>query len=166
MIMPARYREAIGAVPDPVPYLWNDVRKDNEKERFERFLYTAFDSEPLEDGMDHPAEEVIADALETIDKLRLLPWLREFSLDHEQPVFAASVLRCLGRISELGTEEWRVGLVRTALTMKNVQIRDAAVQAAEHWADHGLIEVLQDHNDTEPWIADYVDMVISDITPS
>ena len=143
-------------------------RDTNIKARVERSLYAAFENEPLEDGMEHPAVGIIADALGSGDKQACLESLREFALDARQPVFAASVLRCLGRLPELGTEEWRIGLVRTALTKKNVQIRDAAVQAAEHWADHGLIEVLKDHSDTEPepWIADYVDMVINDITPS
>lgn len=153
IVMSMGYREAVGAV------------LDREKRRIERFLYTAFDSEPLEDGMDHPAEDVIADALKINNKRQLL-WFREFSLDSKRPAFAASVLRCLGRISELGTETWRVDLVRAALDTDNVQIRDAAVQAAEHWGDHGLIEVLQRHNDTEQWITDYIDMVIDDIATS
>ena len=137
---------------------------NKEKERIERSLYSTFDSEPLEDGMDHPSEDVLVDALEAIDERKLLSWLKEFSLDSERPAFSASILRCLGRMPELGTEEWRVDLVRSALTMRNVQIRDAAVQAAEHWADHGFIEVLQDHTDTEQWITDYINMVIDDMT--
>ena len=43
-----------------------------------------------------------------------------------QPVFAASVLRCLGRQEYLGTSSWRSELVRDALALDDVEIRDAA----------------------------------------
>lgn len=128
--------------------------------RFEYSLYAAFETEPFEDGMDHPADEIIADALSSGDEQSILAWLRERSLDAGRPGFAASVLRCLGRQYDPGTEAWRAALVRDALAVDNVQIRDAAVQAAEQWADPGLIDVLASHRDTEQWLAEYIDMVV------
>lgn len=128
--------------------------------RFENSLYAAFETEPFEDGMDHPADGIIADALSSGDEQSILAWLRERSLDAGRPGFAASVLRCLGRQYDPGTEAWRAALVRDALAVDNVQIRDAAVQAAEQWADPGLIDVLASHRDTEQWLAEYIDMVV------
>lgn len=138
-------------------------RDANAKVRIECSLYAAFEKEPLEDGMKHPAVGIIADALSSGDKKAILEWLKEFSLDVRQPAFAASVLRCLGRLSELDTVSWRVELVRSGLAVDNVQIRDAAVQAAEHWADIDLVSVLNDHDESERWLADYIGMVVGDI---
>lgn len=134
--------------------------------RLERDLYAAFDSEVLEDGMDHPADDVLENALILGDDQPLLAWLSEVSLDAGRPSFAASLLRCLGRQTDPGTTAWRADLVRNALVVKNVQIRDAAVQAAEHWADPDLISVLGGHHDSEQWLAQYIDMVVNDLKTS
>lgn len=133
--------------------------------RLERALYAAFDSEVLEDGMDHPADDILENALSPGDD-QPLTWLRDVSLDAERPSFAASVLRCLGRRADPGTTVWRADLVRKALIMKNVQIRDAAVQAAEHWADPNLIDILEGHDESERWLAQYIGMVLNDLKTS
>ncbi len=134
--------------------------------RLERTLYAAFDSEVLEDGMAHPADDVLENALSLGDDQPLLAWLSEVSLDAGRPSFAASLLRCLGRRTDPGTAVWRADLVCKALVVKNVQIRDAAVQAAEHWADSDLISVLEGHDESEQWLAQYIDMVVNDLKTS
>ena len=85
----------------------------------------------LEDGISHPAEEIIGQALQSGECPDVLAWLRALCLNTAQPSFAASVLRCLGRQSDPGTDKWRAGLVRAALATDDVEIRDGAVQAAE-----------------------------------
>lgn len=134
--------------------------------RLERTLYAAFDSEVLEDGMDHPANDILENALGPGAELPLLAWLSKVSLDAGRPSLAASMLRCLGRQTDPGTAVWRADLVRQALVVKNVQIRDAAVQAAEHWADSDLISVLEGHDESEQWLAQYIDMVVNDLKTS
>ena len=125
-------------------------------------LCSAFDSEILEDGVNHPADDILANALKNEDELSFLAWLSKVSLNIERPSFAASILRCLGR-QKPGTAIWRTDLVRKALNVKNVQIRDAAVQAVENWADSNLISVLEKHKEPEQWLAEYIDMVINDL---
>ena len=96
----------------------------------------AFEAEPLEDGIDHPAERIIDDALRSVHGRRVLAWFRALSVDVERPGLAASILRCLGR-RRPGTSAWRVEIVRSALAADDVEMRDAAVQAAESWGDPG-----------------------------
>ncbi len=123
-------------------------------------LHIAFETEPLEDGMHHKAEDIIKQALQSGEDQRILEWLRDFSLDAEQPVFAASILRCLGRQEHLGTSSWRSALVRDALALDDVEIRDAAVQATELWDDKDILPVLKSHSETEIWLRDYICEVI------
>ena len=106
--------------------------------------------------MHHPAEEIIADTLRGTENSNVLTWLKAFSLDSTRASLAASVLRCLGRQNHPGTERWRVGLVRDGLVAKDVDIRDAAVQAAELWGDRGMRTILLAHFEPEPWLRDYV----------
>ena len=126
-------------------------------------LKVAFDAEPLEDGMDHPAEEIIGQAIKSREDVRVLDWLMEFSLDVAQPNFAASVLRCLGRQVYPGTESWRTNLVSSALDMNDAEIRDAAVQAAEFWGGKGIRNVLEVHQEPLPWLREYVRGVVEDL---
>lgn len=126
-------------------------------------LHAAFETQPLEDGMHHKAEDIIEQALQSGEDQRILEWLRDFSLDTAQPVCAASVLRCLGRQEHLGTRSWRSELVHDALALDDVEIRDAAIQAAELWGDSDILPVLKSHSEPEPWLRDYISDVIGDL---
>ena len=126
-------------------------------------LQASFECDSVEDGMDHPAEAIITEALSSSKDQKILGWLKGFCLDASRPNFAASVLRCLGRYHHVGTVTWRVGLVREGLAMDNVEIRDAAVQAAESWGDSDLLEVLISHREPEQWLRHYIVDVIGDL---
>lgn len=131
----------------------------------DRLFYTlraSFEVKPIEDGMEHPAEEIITNAIRDLDSERVFEWFRSFALDVEHPNFAASVIRCLGRLHSPGTIYWRVDLVRSALVVEDAEIRDAAVQAAEHWGGADIRNVLKEHEEPLPWLRDYVRDVIED----
>ena len=126
-------------------------------------LRAAFEAEPLEDGMDHPAEQIIKEALQFSENQQIFDWLKDFSLDTERPNFAASVLRCLGRQTNLGTYSWRAEIIRRGLTVDSVEIRDAVVRAAESWGDRNLASILKSHHESESWLREYILNVIDDL---
>ena len=132
--------------------------------QLESTLRISFEAEPLEDGMNHLAEEIIGAVLQSSTEPCLLGWLRAFSPDVTQPSFAASVLRCLGRLAEPGTSRWRAELVGAALAIEELEIRDAVVQAAESWGDSGLADVLESHSEPVTWLRDYARDVIADLS--
>ncbi len=136
--------------------------ENREYERLENRLRIAFEAEPLEDGIDHSAEQIIDDALQAVHGRSILVWLGALSVDVERPSLAASTLRCLGR-RRLGTTPWRVEIVRSALTADDVEMRDAAVQAAESWGDLGMREVLSSHTEAVPWLRAYIEDVVEDL---
>ena len=137
--------------------------QDVEEEQIADKLHAVFKADPLENGFDHPAETIIQAALEATRNQHVLGWLRAFSLDIADPGFASSVLRCLGRLDLPGTSSWRISLVRDALVLDDVEIRDAAAQAADSWADRNLIDVLAAHEEPEGWLRDYIRDIMSDL---
>lgn len=139
------------------------LAEDREREQLAARLWAAFDADPLEDGMGHPAEEIIREALGYREDQHVFEWLRILSLDATRPSFAASVLRCLGRQAHPGMGSWRAGLVCDGLAMDDVEIRDAAVQAAELWGGPDMQKILQAHSEPEPWLRDYIRDVIDDL---
>ncbi len=126
-------------------------------------LMAAFESEPLEDGMDHPAEHVIAAALESEDADAVLRWIRSMCLDSTTPAFAAGVFLCVARQPEVGTAAWREELVRGGLAVDDVEVRDAAMQAAEYWGDPSLRQTLAAHSEPIAWLDEYRRGVIADL---
>lgn len=134
-----------------------------QKADFKFRLLASFESEPLEDGMDHPAEEIISDALKSAEQKIYLDWLRELALDTTNPSLADSVLVCLARQSSPGTSFWRVDLIDKALSSTDVRVRDAAVEASESWADLDVIPVLNKYHETEHvgWLRDYMQTVVN-----
>ena len=136
----------------------------NSSNRFFGELFSSFESEPIEDGSDHPSELIVQNALITERGESVLHCLRDFSLNESQPSFSSSVIRCLARFSDLGSNSWRTELISRALRLSDVQIRDAAVQAAEHWGGESIRNVLSQHQEPIPWLRKYADDVVRDLT--
>ena len=136
---------------------------DQERKRFAFRLWSAFETDPFEDGMYHPAEEIIEKAMRSTERRRVLEWLRDLSLDAGHPSFSSGVLRCLSRQTHPGTAAWRAELVRDALTMEDIEIRDAAIQAAESWGGREMVDVLTSHDEPESWLREYIRDVIDDL---
>lgn len=150
--------------PVLVPAVAQQIPVENrEQSRLTTRLRASFEADPLEDGMDHPAEEIIGEALRSKEDQHALEWLRGLSLDAAHPSFAASVLHCLGRQTHPGTSSWRADLVRDGLAVDNLEIRDAAVQAAESWGGSGLLDILGSHSESVPWLRNYIQEVIEDL---
>ena len=136
-------------------------------EPFADRLRCAFESEPFEDGTVHPADEVIEFGLRSDERAAILAWLASLYGGAESPTFIASVLRCLGR-HHPGTTEWKVGVVRMALAHEHLEVRDAALQAAESWAgDRGecreMVRVLAARDEPVAWLAESIDRVVADL---
>ena len=126
-------------------------------------LYSALEAEPFENGMDHPADQIIENALRSTRDERILEQFGGLCLDIERPSFASSILRCLGRQTNIGNAAWRAGLVRDALATADIEIRDAAVQAAESWGGAEIVNILIAHNEPEPWLRDCIPEIIDDL---
>jgi hypothetical protein len=133
-----------------------------EFERFRRELMAKFDAEPIEDGYIHAGEAVLERTLRRhgTDAER---WIETF-LKQENASSAAAIIKCLGRLKSPGSQAWRLALLGHALVHSAVEIRDAAVQAAELWGDPQAIDVLRKHEQREPWLSDYVARVIRDLS--
>ena len=127
------------------------------------WLYSALEDEPFENGMDHPADQIIEDALRSTGDERILEQLGALCLDIERPSFASSILLCLGRQTDIGNAAWRAGIVRDALAADDVEIRDAAVHAAEFWGGTEIVDALISHNEPESWLRDYIREVVDDL---
>ncbi len=170
-ILPKAAPISAGALVENWAMLFQDLTRQRAdtadaigRSRLAARLKASFEVDPVEDGVQHPAEDIVSETFESAEAKYILDWLESFCLDSSSPSFAASILRCLGRDQDIGTASWRVRLVRNGLTMQSVEIRDAAVQAAESWGDLDLLEVLNSHADSEPWLQQYVCAVIEDLT--
>ena len=126
------------------------------RDRLDTMLSAAFEGEPVEDGVAHPAEYILERALHTGDQSTMLGIVAALCSDTARPGFSAATLRCLGRLTPPGSSAWRSAVVRGALAHSEVELRDAAVQAVESWGDRNLIDVLRAHREAEAWLAEYI----------
>ncbi|MCY4149309.1 MAG: hypothetical protein OXF73_08215 [Gammaproteobacteria bacterium] len=137
----------------------------SRKERFISDLRLAFENHSVEDGVVHPAEKIIDEALCSMNRQGVYQWLSELSLDVAHSDMAASALRCLGRRDSEPTA-WCVRLVKSALKIDDVEIRDAAVQAAESWGKVEFCNVLEKHSEDVHWLNDYIQDVVCNLKES
>lgn len=73
----------------------------------------------------------------------------------------ADFLRLAGRVHP--DAQLRTELLEQSLASEDIQVRDAAVQAAELWADSSSVSALRQHQEKAPWLADYIQRVIQDV---
>ena len=137
--------------------------QEHDRRRFLDRLHASFDAEPLEDGMDHLAEQVITAALESEDRDTTLQWISSACLESENPAFAAATFLCVARQPGIGTAAWRAQLVHRGLAADEIDLRDAAIQAAESWGDPGLGQILAAHSEPVSWLEEYRRGVIDDL---
>lgn len=154
------FRTLLPVTGQSVDDLASQIQK---REELAAKLWSVFQAKPVEDGVNHPGEVTIREALQSMDGYPVLEWLKMFSVDTDHPHFAASVLRCLGRQQLPGTASWRMEVVHKALSTDAVDLRDAAAQAAESWGGLEMRDVLQEHTDPVPWLQDYILDILNDI---
>ena len=72
--------------------LWQIPSVSSGAKHLSAALQASFDAQPVEDGITHPAEEIINRAIHSAHERRTLYWLRAFCTELDRPAFAASVL--------------------------------------------------------------------------
>jgi hypothetical protein len=123
-----------------------------------RALLAALDDEPVEDGVIHPVEGRLSAFLQAQGSSGLHAGI--FGAGNTARI--AGVLRLLGRLR--GVEEnMRAQLLRAGLAAPSVEVRDAALQAAEGWEDTALAPIVRLHRESIPWLADYASRVAHEL---
>ena len=132
--------------------------------RLESQLLTGLKVDPVEDGYTHPLEVLLEENIKYHGS-----WVRELIIevllgDCWNYSLKAGLIRLLSRLKPF-TEEWRFKVVESGLSSPDVELRDAAVQAAENWEDSDIVQLLQEQAVIEgcSWLKDYISSVINDI---
>lgn len=141
------------------------TRIDHQYIRFRSKLIAALLDEPIEDGVTHPAEHVIDEALRT-NSSEWRDWLARALNEHYQtrPSLSASIVRCIGRLDYDCVGGWGMRVIDDALRHKDVEVREAAVRALEAWGGYEALNILRSHRDSVAWLNEYVDQVIVDLS--
>jgi len=114
----------------------------------------AIDTEPVEDGCQHPAEEHLR-LLLFEHPLEMRHWLHNLISYETNASVVASIIKCLGRIDQ----EDYIDIIASALNHPDVEVRDAVVQSLEIL---GSTDVLKKHLHNEPvaWLRSYIQQII------
>lgn len=141
----------------------NQLQVDRFFDRINDRLHTALEIDPIEDGRFHPAETFL-EKLTRSSESGIDQWLMGVISGAQYPSsYRASLMRLLSRQVPF-SKEWRLEAVRAGLASEHVEVRDAAIQAAESWEDLGAVEVLAAHCEPVRWLEDYMHHVIQDLT--
>lgn len=122
-------------------------------------LLAAVDSEPVENGVHHPAERDLAVFVDKYTARHIVDVLWTPSIKSSR---SAALLRLLGRVPAVEASS-RLRAVENGLASASIEVRDAAMQAAESWADLSLVQLLRNHQEPVAWLADYAARVARDI---
>lgn len=144
----------------PITFVSSEQRPLNT-ERVARDLHQALQQEPIHDGFNHPAERILMQAFAAQPE-QAAAWVFNCLDKRPESSTSADILRLLCRFTPY-TSAWRGQIVRVALRSTSVEVRDAAMQAVESWAEPELVGVLRSHTETEKWLADYAAQIICDL---
>lgn len=157
-ILEFTYQQAESTKPNYTqPYLRETINK----------IFSSIETEPVEDGFNHPAEKNLREILEK-DEPFLIRWLQELIYSEGKPSLTASVLKCIGRIELSQWNTFPFEIIESSLLLSDVEIRDVAVQTLEHIGTNRAIEILEAHSKREAagWLKNYINRVISDLKNS
>lgn len=132
------------------------------KDEFLDMIRDMLESEPFENGVRHPLEGSVRNALRSDRQVR--DWIRAAVLETFEDSFAADLLRCVGRMDYQLVGGWGIELAEAALASRSVELRDASLQALESWGRPSLV-ALRAHLEREQtnWLRAYTDQVIRDL---
>lgn len=138
-------------------------------DRILRDVISSLSEAPVEDGMVHPAETLIAAGLsQTPPSIDIGTRLAELFTDarHRRPSLAAGLLRIVGRQPIDAVAPWGTHLASIALQDPDIEIRDAAVRAMEAWGDRRAVGLLQSRSECEPdpWLRACMLGVVKDLS--
>lgn len=139
----------------------NDRRYESFRIKFVSLLL----DDPLEDGITHPAEQVIEESL-SYDVSETCDWLSTALVDYydTRPSIGAAILRCIGRLEFAQVGDWGMRVADDALQHHDIEVREAAIRALEAWGGTEAVEMLSNHSDSEDWLNDYTQQVILDLS--
>jgi hypothetical protein len=126
-----------------------------------RDLAVLFDEHDVEDGRAHVAERVLHRVLR--EQAGAAEWCSRAVLRPETR-WRASLLRILGRQDIALVLPWGYDLAALALMDSDIEVRDAAVRALEHWGGEKAIELLGRHVDAAPWLTRYAQRVAAELS--
>ena len=129
-------------------------------------LQAAFNTMPSEPGCDHPeADRIIATLIPNDANIATLTVISA-DLNGRNPHLAWNTLVRIAHTSPDWPTEAKISIVNRCLGNDSPMVREGAIQAAEAWADQTMLQLLQDHHETNERLATYVSEVITDITSS
>lgn len=131
-------------------------------DNFARDLQSVLAQDPVVDGFEHAAEPILVRAFAR-EPEKLGHWFHDLIMEDSDASNTADILRLLARFKPRSSE-WRREIVRVALGSRSVEVRDAAIQAVESWAEPELTDLLRLHTETAPWLAEYAAQVMRDLT--
>jgi hypothetical protein len=124
---------------------------------FIKELRSALAQDPVVDGFKHAAEPILERAFAR-EPEKLAYWFEGLIMERPD----ADLLRLLARFKPY-TPQWRQQIVRAALGSSSPDVRDAAMQAVESWAEPQLVDLLRSHTETARWLAEYAAQVVRDL---
>ncbi|MCH8149397.1 MAG: HEAT repeat domain-containing protein [Planctomycetes bacterium] len=138
---------------------------ENRNDQFRSKLIATLLDESIEDGVTHPAEGLIDEALRA-DSSDCQNGLSRVLVENysTRPSLCASIIRCIGRLDDVRVRGWGMRVVDDALQNRDAEVREAAIRALEAWGGSEALDMLRRHKDTEVWLDEYVQQVIVDLS--
>lgn len=142
------------------------ARINPEAQQFGYSLIELLTMQPVDEGYEHPGEQLIAGSLSS--KPSIAPaWIRRVYLEKERsnPVLAGEILKCISQLASLDDPEWAIMLASRGLGSPEIQLREAAVRVFESWGNKSFSHFLDDftNRETISWLADYARDVFEDL---
>lgn len=124
-------------------------------------LVKTLSDQPVEDGVSHPAEQILREGARREPQV-LASWVLRLIRKSGRSTLSADILRCVARLNASEFTEWGKPLVESGLGHAESEVRDAAIQALELWATPDSFDLLRRHSDPVPWIQEYVDAILKE----
>jgi len=132
---------------------------NEEQESLGRRICAMLAEIPIESGIYHPAQATIAEALKSCGGKCITSLVFRAKL----PCSRADLVQCISRLPLDSVDPWGYPLAKQLLQDENIEIRDGAICALEHWGGQEALVILRNHHDSSPILREYVAEILDDL---
>ena len=118
-------------------------------------------AEPIEDGVTHPSESILRNALNR-DTEAVRGWIVDKWRSEPNAGLLAALMKCVGRLAWKEVFGWGLKVAKASLSHSDIEVRDAAVQAIDLWGSSEAIALLREHREDVSWLRGYISQILSE----
>lgn len=148
---------------DNLDYIFRPASKKKQVMMHE--ITSLLEDDPVQDGYSHPLEDLLKNYIQDTGH-EAVSWIQDIFVDKisSQPLLAADILNCLGRLEPSIALSSGLLMTYLALAQSSICLREAGLRLIENWnLNHESVRTNLEsfiQKESKPWLSEYASEIL------